>query len=172
VTLSATLEHKQGGNIYSRTISQTYFNGSAVETGFNNRERFIIPFSVVDNGDGSFSPNTTYIDYASNNIRAYWNQLNGYGETLIVDATYTKLRELTLTYNFSDKLVKNTPFSALSIGVFGRNLWIHTPDENTYIDPETNSFTSGNTNIGNLQGFEFGTLPNTSSYGANLRVKF
>jgi TonB-linked SusC/RagA family outer membrane protein len=167
---SALVEHSEGGVVYSRTAGQVYFNGSAVETTFNNRERFIIPFSVVDNGDGSFSPNTTPLDYASNAYRNYWNAINNFGEYLIVDASFTKLREATLSYTFSKRFLQNLPFENITLGLFGRNLWIHTPDENTYIDPEVNSFTGGNGNNGNLQGFEFGTLPSTSTYGVNIRV--
>ncbi len=170
ITASALVEHSEGGVVYSRTVSQTYFNGSAVETAFNDRERFIIPFSVVDNGGGEFVPNTTPLTYSSNNIRGYWNAINGYGEYLIVDATFTKLREATLSYAIPAKIMQRLPFERLSVGIYGRNLWIHTPDENTYIDPEVNSFTAGNGNAGNLQGFEFGTLPTTSTYGINLNV--
>jgi hypothetical protein len=167
---SALVEHSQGGVVYSRTVGQIYFNGSAAETAFNDRERFIIPFSVVDNGDGTFSPNTTPIDYASNNIRGYWNAINNFGEYLVIDASFTKLRELTLSYTLPQSMLSRLPVKGLTIGLFGRNLWIHTPDDNTYIDPEVNSFTAGNGNIGNLQGFEFGTLPSTSTYGINLRI--
>ncbi|MEL7118349.1 MAG: SusC/RagA family TonB-linked outer membrane protein [Bacteroidota bacterium] len=169
---SALVERSEGGVVYSRTVGQIYFNGSAAETAFNNRERFIVPFSVVDNGDGTFAPNTTAVDYASNNIRTYWNSINTFGEYLVVDASFTKLREVTFSYTLPNKLLAKLPFENVTIGLFGRNLWIHTPDDNTYIDPEVNSFTAGNGNIGNLQGFEFGTLPSTSTYGANLRLSF
>jgi TonB-linked SusC/RagA family outer membrane protein len=169
-TLSMTFDHKQGGQVYSRTAGQTYFNGTGVETAFNNRERFIIPNSVVDNGDGSYSPNTSVLTYSSNNIRQYWNVVNGFGETLIFDATYTKLRELALSYSLPSKLWVNSAIGSLTVSAFGRNLWIHTPKRNTFIDPEVNSFTSGNTNNGNLTGFEFGTTPSTSSYGMSVRL--
>ena len=168
--LSATVDHKQGGNVYSRTVGQVYFNGTASETAFNNRERFIIPNSVVDNGDGTFSPNTSVLTYSSNNIRQYWNVINGFGEYLIIDATFTKLRELSLSYDLPSKFWGSTPITNLNLSVWGRNLWIHTPDGNTFIDPEVNSFTAGNTNNGNLTGFEFGTTPSTSSYGLSLRL--
>ena len=172
ISLSATVDHKEGGKVYSRTKGQIYFNGAAEETAFNNREQFIVPFSVVDNGDGTFSPNTTPLTYASNNIRAYWNAINGFGEVLYIDATYTKLREMSLSYAIPNSLIDKTPFRNINVSVFGRNLWIHTPDENTYIDPEVNSFSGGNGNNGNLQGFEFGTVPSTSSYGASVRLSF
>ncbi|MCB0504181.1 MAG: SusC/RagA family TonB-linked outer membrane protein [Cyclobacteriaceae bacterium] len=169
-TLSATFDHKQGGNVYSRTAGSTYFNGTAVETAFNNRERFIVPFSVVDNGDGTYSPNTVPLTYASNNIRQYWNVINGFGEYLIFDGSYTKLRELSLSYDLSKSLLKPTPFTGVNVSIYGRNLWINTPKRNTFIDPEVNSFTSGNTNVGNLTGFEFGTTPSTSTYGVSVRL--
>jgi hypothetical protein len=172
LTLSATFEHKEGGNVYSRTAGQTYFNGTALETAFNNREQFVIPNSVVDNGDGTFSPNTTVLTYSSNNIRQYWNVINGFGDYLIFDGTYTKLREMSLTYSLPQSLLDTTPLGSVTVSVFGRNLWIHTPNENTFIDPEVNSFTAGNTNQGNLTGFEFGTTPSTSTYGASVRLTF
>lgn len=171
-TLSATIDHKEGGKVYSRTKGQTYFNGTSVETAFNNREQFIVPFSVVDNGDGTFSTNTTPLTYASNNIRGYWNAINGFGEVLIIDATYTKLREMSLSYVIPKSILGKTPFTSANVSIFGRNLWLHTPDTNTYIDPEVNSFSGGNGNNGNLQGFEFGTVPSTSSYGASVRLSF
>ncbi|REE02090.1 SusC/RagA family TonB-linked outer membrane protein [Marinoscillum furvescens] len=170
LTFSATIDHRQGGKVYSRTIGQIYFNGTAVETGFNNRERFIIPFSVVDDGEGNFVPNTSVLTYSSNNIRQYWNQINNYGEYLIIDGTFTKLREMTLSYRLPKALLAQVPFKEVNVSVFGRNLWIHTPDDNTYIDPEVNSFTGGNQNVGNLTGFEFGTVPSTSTYGIRLRI--
>ncbi len=171
-TFSATIDHKQGGKVYSRTKGQIYFNGTSVETAFNDREDFIVPFSVVDNGDGTFSPNTFPLTYSSNNIRAYWNGINNFGEVLYIDATYTKLREMSLSYNLPNSLMDKIFVRTATVSLYGRNLWIHTPDGNTYIDPEVNSFSAGNTNNGNLQGFEFGTVPSTSSYGASVRISF
>ncbi|WP_422361881.1 SusC/RagA family TonB-linked outer membrane protein [Reichenbachiella sp.] len=168
-SFSATVDHKSGGKVYSRTVGQIYFNGTAEETAFNNRERFIVP-GVVDNGDGTFSPNQTVLTYASNNIRQYWNTINGFGEYLIFDAGYTKLREMTLSYQLPAALLDKTFIRTASVSVYGRNLWIHTPDRNTYIDPEVNSFTSGNGNNGNLTGYEFGTTPSTSTYGMSVRI--
>lgn len=168
-SFSATVDHKEGGKVYSNTVSQIYFNGTATETAFNNRERFIVP-GVVDNGDGTFSPNTSVLTMASNNIRQYWNAINGFGEYLIFDASYTKLREMSLSYELPKALLDKTFIGTASVSIYGRNLWIHTPDRNTYIDPEVNSFTGGNTNNGNLTGYEFGTTPSTSTYGMSLRV--
>ena len=172
IRLSATVDHKQGGVVYSRTKGQIYFNGAAKETEFNNREAFIVPNSVVDNGDGTFSPNTSVLTYSSNNIRGYWNAINNFGEVLYIDATYTKLREVSLSYELPKTILDKVFINSASVSLFGRNLWIHTPDSNTYIDPEVNSFSAGNTNNGNLQGFEFGTTPSTSSYGASIRLSF
>jgi hypothetical protein len=59
------------------------------------------------------------------------------------------------------------PFTGLQVGLIGRNLWLKTADENTYSDPETSSFGTGNG-----QGYEYGSIPSVRSYGANIRVTF
>jgi hypothetical protein len=42
---------------------------------------------------------------------------------LVYDAGYIKLREASLTYNFSETLGK-LPFTTASLSIIGRNLWI------------------------------------------------
>lgn len=87
-------------------------------------------------------------------------------ETL-VDASYVKLREVSLSYRFPQKWISNTPFSAVQVGLIGRNLFLKTAKENTYSDPEASSFGTGN-----AQGYEYGSIPSLRSYGANLRITF
>ena len=43
VTASALVEHSQGGVVYSRTVNQIYFNGSAVETAFQQSRAIYHP---------------------------------------------------------------------------------------------------------------------------------
>ena len=159
---SVVFDTKQGGKFYSRTRSTMRFAGTAPETLYNDRQPFIIPNSVVET-NGEYSPNTTPI--TNNTLYSYWGNLPE--ETNIIDASYVKLRELSLTYSLPTGLIDGTPFGNIEIGVSGRNLLLWTPDENTYVDPEVNTF--GN---GNLQGFDFSGSPSTRSYGANLRVTF
>jgi hypothetical protein len=74
---------------------------------------------------------------------------------------------VSLSYRLPAALTEKTFLGAVEIGVSGRNLMLWTPDENTYIDPEMNSF--GN---GNLQGFDYSGSPSTRTWGANIRLTF
>jgi hypothetical protein len=85
-------------------------------------------------------------------------------EPFIYDASFIKLRELTLSYSLNKRLIATTPFTDVSFSLFGRNLWTFyskTPN----IDPESNY------NNGNGQGFEYGSLPSRRTYGFSVSVK-
>ena len=78
------------------------------------------------------------------------------------DASFVKLREMRLDYSLPGDMVDGTPFSNVSIGVFGRNLAIlHKNAPN--IDPEVA------TSASNVQGFEGGQLPAERTIGVNVK---
>jgi TonB-linked SusC/RagA family outer membrane protein len=163
LSLTVVFDTKQGGSIYSNTRSLQRFAGTAPETLINDRQPFIVPNSVVQTGDGTYAPNTTpttAYDYFS-------TIYSGSPGTNIIDASYTKLREVSLSYSLPSKWLAKSPFGMLSLGITGRNLLLWTAKENTYVDPETSNF--GN---GNVQGFDFTGSPSLRSYGANIRVTF
>ncbi|QIX60724.1 SusC/RagA family TonB-linked outer membrane protein [Hymenobacter sp. BT18] len=158
--LSLVFDTKQGGEMYSRTRDIQWFVGTDPLTLYNNRQPFVVPNSVVQLGDGSYAPNTTPVA-----VYDYWGQAPT--GTAIIDASYVKFREASLSYSIPTKWLNKTPFGSLSLGVTGRNLYLWTAKENTYVDPESNNF--GN---GNVQGFDFTGSPSTRSFGANLKVTF
>ena len=165
LSLTVVVDTKQGGSMYSRTRATQRFAGTAPETLINDRQPFIVPNSVIQLADGSYVPNTTPTDAYS-----YFGALEGPSGapgTDIIDASYTKLREVALSYTLPTKWLTKTPFGSLSVGITGRNLLLWTAKENTYVDPEINNF--GN---GNVQGFDFTGSPSLRSYGANIRVSF
>ncbi|WP_324756678.1 SusC/RagA family TonB-linked outer membrane protein [Sphingobacterium thalpophilum] len=158
-----------GGKFFSQTYKVGMYAGILDKTAANNiRETGVVldgvKGNVVFHSDGSYDvtdiqPNTT-------NITAQqWarNEYNGPTTFSIFDATYVKLREVTLGYNFNfanSKVVKN-----MGVNVYGRNLWnIYTKSK--YIDPE---FTSSG---GNVQGIEGGNIPLPITYGFNVNFKF
>jgi hypothetical protein len=83
----------------------------------------------------------------------------------IYDASNVRLREVVFGYNIPNKVWGKFPVRNVFFGLVGRNLWLissHIPG----IDPES-SFTTTN-----AQGWENGSYPSTTSYGANLRIEF
>jgi TonB-linked SusC/RagA family outer membrane protein len=165
-TLTALLDGRKGGVFFSRTKTLQAFVGTDPKTLYNDREPFVVPNSaVLDPASGKYIENTT-VKVA--NVINYWTTYvsNNAMENL-VDASFLKLREVTLTYAFPKSMIQKLPFSGLQVGLIGRNLWLRTADENTYSDPETSSFGTGNG-----QGYEYGSIPSVRSYGANIRVTF
>ncbi len=97
--------------------------------------------------------------------QSYYKSFRTIDEANIFDASYVKLREITLSYNLPAQLVQKIGLTGASISLAGRNLLIlhkNVPD----IDPET-AF-----NTGNAQGLESLSLPTTRNYGFNIILKF
>tara|TARA_R110002049_G_scaffold30_2_gene182 strand:- start:10079 stop:13261 length:3183 start_codon:yes stop_codon:yes gene_type:complete len=123
---------------------------------------------VVENGT-DVGGNTIY---KTNDIfvdpRDYWgNVANAHIiQPFIYDASYVKLREVSVSYTLRTETLKKFKFiNALTFSVIGRNLWlIHSNVPN--IDPESTY------SISNGQGYEYGSLPQRKSFGFNLTAKF
>ncbi|WP_298484221.1 SusC/RagA family TonB-linked outer membrane protein [uncultured Maribacter sp.] len=162
---------KKGGLFASQTKYNTNFNGTNVNTTVYNREPFIFPNSVIDNGDGTFGENIVAITEQD-----YFTNYDAPVSTQLIDASYVKLREMELSYTFSESLLKNTFFTNARLSLFGKNLMYWLPDENKYADPEVNGIstsTSGTTSTtGNAQGIETTQTPSSRSIGVNLQLSF
>ena len=95
----------------------------------------------------------------------------------LVDASFVKLRQVRLGYNFDSDKLSNTPFTSIDIALIGTNLAIlsETTDWGDYrgaktpgLDPsELGSGWSG----GNYAS-EGGQLPSARSFGLNVALKF
>lgn len=172
VSLSADLDIRKGGVMYSKTKNSMYFTGNAIQTAYNDRNPFIIPNSVnkIENPDGSVSyvENTTPVS-ASSICDYYYGQTGGIqGEIDMIDKSYIKLRSVVLSWNLPKKWLAKTPLQGVRLSAYGNNLFIWTPSSNTFIDPETTSF--GNDLAGNYG--EFSSNPTSRNFGINLNVKF
>lgn len=163
-SLSFLFDARKGGVFYSRTRSLQEFLGTDPRTTYNDRDPFVIPGSVIQMPDGKFEPNTTPVQ----NADIYWYGFSSpTAMEQLIDASFIKLREASLSYRLPREWFKKLKISGVTVGFTGRNLWLWTPKENTYSDPEASSFGTGN-----LQGYEYGTIPSIRNYGANIRVVF
>ena len=166
-SLSANMDYRKGGLMYSRTKDIQYFTGNAMQTAYNDRNPWIIPNTVVSDGNGGYVENTTPL--TPTQIYNFWN--NG-GEELdaafLVDKTYLKLRSVVFTWDLPKKWLSKTFLQGVSLSVFGNNLFVWTPKSQTFIDPETTSF--GNDLEGNYG--EYSTNPSSRKYGFNVNIKF
>lgn len=153
-------DYKNGGVLYSRTKDLVEFLGSGATTTINNREDYVIPNSVNMVG-GVAVANTTAVNVQD------WMTVQSDAENNMVNASYFKLREISLYYTVPVSSRFNKYVKGIDIGVFGNNLAVWTPSENKYVDPEINSYGTGN-----IQGVDFSNIPSVRSIGANIKLTF
>ncbi len=89
----------------------------------------------------------------------------GIGEMNIYDASWIRLRELSLGFDIPKSKMENSPFEGIGITLTGRNLWLSTKYPG--VDPETNL-----TGDSNGFGLDYFNMPNTKSYVASVKFTF
>jgi len=171
--LGVSLDWKQGGEFYSYTKRLSHFVGNGIETVYNDRQPFIVPNSVNEQVDATtgavtYTENTTPI--AWDKVTSFYNTSNNPGieQTHVIDKTFVRLREINLNYDFPSAVSKNMGLNKITLGVYARNLFMWTPGENPYTDPETGTYGTG---VGSDFG-EFGTNPSQRSVGGVLKLSF
>jgi hypothetical protein len=82
------------------------------------------------------------------------------------DASYLRLKNISLGYNFSSAVARKILAKQLRIHVSAQNLLTFT--HYTGYDPEVNTF--GQNNL--LQGIDFGAYPSSKTFLAGLNVTF
>ncbi len=168
-SLSAALDVRYGGTMFSRTKNLMQFTGNGIVTTYNDRNPFIVPNSVQAT-DGGYIENDVPVKMTDGSMQDYYDKY-GYGNmglAYLVDRTYAKLRNITLSYNIPRKWINRTPLSDVSLSVFCNNAFIWTAEDNYYVDPE--SSTTGT----DLEG-QFGELyvnPANRIYGFNLKITY
>jgi TonB-linked SusC/RagA family outer membrane protein len=163
LSLMATLDYRVGGHIYSNTKDYMHWTGSSPESILNDRNPFIIPNSVVENADGTFDENTVAI--APTEWHTFYSNGGMQGEDYaIIDRSYLKLRDVSLTYELPRSLTDRLNINNVRLSFNVSNILLWTPAENPYIDPETTTF--GN-DIDAKFG-EFGANPSNEYYTFGL----
>jgi TonB-linked SusC/RagA family outer membrane protein len=101
--------------------------------------------------------------------QSYYSNYWGMEEPSVIDGSYIKLREATLSYRLPSKVLRNTFLQSATLSLVGRNLamlWVH-ESNHVGIDPET-GYGTGLSGLG-LEQFQ---LPPTRSLGVKLGLKF
>jgi TonB-linked SusC/RagA family outer membrane protein len=160
--LSTLVDAKVGGDVHSMTYAWGRYAGT-LEESLIGRETGVVGNGVKSDGAGGFVKNDVVVGAKAFNQYSYGNTIE---ESAIFDATYVKLRSMTLGYSLPSKWLRNSAVSGVKFSVVARNLAI-LYKKAPHIDPET-GFSSGN----GEQGQEFGQIPSARSYGFNVNVKF
>jgi len=175
ISLMLSFDGRLGGLQYSTVNQKMAWGGTALSTVNQYRvdanagkSTFVAQGVVVTSGNATYdshgnlisdtrtyAPNTTAVNYI-----AYMESTNGdpyQNNYFYYSGTYLKLREVSLTYTFSKKMLsKQKAFKSASISLVGNNLLLFSKLPNADPDPGSDSYET----------------PSTRSIGFNFNLKF
>lgn len=162
-SLSFLFDAQVGGVAYSLTQGKMAVQGKTKST-LPGRENGIVGTGVVDNGDGTYSPNTVAVYDMSSYYDQHFGVSNVEGSVFTTD--FIKLRELRFDYTLKSSLVQKMKLQKVAVGLYGRDLFIWSKWPG--FDPEFGTLSGAEIS----RGFEIGQFPSTKTYGVNLSVAF
>jgi TonB-linked SusC/RagA family outer membrane protein len=172
-SLAAVFEYRGGYSRYNSIGFNMDWSGMGARTAEYNRQRFVFPNSVYQDGSGKWVNNTSVmISENGNGNGGFWtDQTENLGVTsnYVSNGAFWKLRELSLTYNLSPKIAQATKvIKSASISAVGRNLLIWVPKTNLYTDPDYSDAGNNSNGIG-LTGYQ---PPPSRYFGGNISINF
>lgn len=106
-----------------------------------------------------FASNTT-----TTQVQDYVSKYYGISEANLMSKTYSKLREVTLSYDMPSSMFKNLGISKLTVSLVGRNLYYFYADEKFKdVDIDQYNYTTSSTGL---------QSPTTRRFGFNINVVF
>ncbi len=172
--LAALFDTSQGNDLAQRTRFITTFFGTHGDTGntitlteeLTNYDGDVFPVgSVVRGNVGNFGGGNVLLD------EDYYTSLYGFGdgklnEFAVEDGSWTRLRELSLSYTFnSEKFKKATGLQSIELTASGRNLVIWT--DVVGIDPDINQF-----GVGRAKGLDYFSNPGSRTYAFGIKFNY
>lgn len=171
LSLSFLIDIQHGGDVYSFDAAYGYATGLYDFTaGLNDLGNPVR--NTLENGGGVIlggvksdgTPNDIRIE-TNNFDNNPWGYINAPEAGQIFDASFVKLRNLTLSYDLPESIIQNTFIRKFTLSAIGRNLWIIHKNM-PYSDPEAGL------SAGNIQGMQNGAYPAIREIGASVRIQF
>ena len=167
IHLDFLIDFKAGGDIYSGSNVRFVGNGRHKMTveqtsglGFESQGRESLTVTGVD-PEGN--PMTKTLD--ATEIPGFWGAYQQLSDRFIYDASFIKLRQVSLGYSLPRSILSNTPVQSVRLSFVARNLALLFSNlEN--VDPESNY------NNTNAQGFDYFGVPQTRTFGFNIKATF
>ncbi|NVK53687.1 MAG: SusC/RagA family TonB-linked outer membrane protein [Flavobacteriaceae bacterium] len=178
--LGFDIDFQKGGKIFSVTRMFNNYSGLGIETVGNNAAGN--PVRDPISGSAGFWHSTKVSDANADTggvliegvdmttgadaayyvePQLYWGRLFALHERWLYDASYVKLRTIRFDYTFDKKMIENTPFSDINIGLFANNVWmIHSAIPGLDPSEAESLWTEG------------GQSPNVRTAGINVKLTF
>lgn len=166
LSLSFLLDGRIGGDVANITGRSLYSNGqNALLVPYRNRK--VVFKGVVDNGDGTYSPNTTPVILDQTTFNNY---IYNVSSNFIEDGSYLRMSYVTLAYDFTNlmkRLGSSNPIKGLKCSLTGRNLFLLT--KYTGADPQVMPSASNGTGSMGIDNY---SVPSLRSFNFNVNVTF
>lgn len=166
LSLSFLLDGRIGGDVANITGRSLYSNGqNALLVPYRNRK--VVFKGVVDNGDGTYRPNTTPVILDQTTFNNY---IYNVSSNFIEDGSYLRMSYVTLAYDFSNlmkRLGSSNPIKSLKCSLTGRNLFLLT--KYTGADPQVMPSASNGTGSMGIDNY---SVPSLRSFNFNVNVTF
>ncbi len=155
INISAQIDWKQGGKMYSGTNRLMDLYGTSKRTE-NRTDPFVVKGVKADG---------TVNDIATKDYQGYYYILGDIPKSAIYETSFVKIRELSVTFSIPKKYIAPLKLQRAAIGFVTRNILLWSPLPN--FDPEASQ------GQGNMAGgMDYMSLPQTTSYGFNLNLTF
>jgi TonB-linked SusC/RagA family outer membrane protein len=173
IRLNMLFDGRVKGLIWSQTIRKMYWGGSHPETVSSYRDDqlagkatyvgdgvVVTGGEVIYDAEGNIASDTR--TYEPNAKPVYWSDWCQYyyhdvsDEAVTYDASFIKLREVTLTFDVPARWTSKMKIAKASVSLIGRNIWMGSYIR--YIDPDTGT--------DNLQ------TPSSRNLGFNINLIF
>lgn len=184
VSLSFLFDGRFGGITYDAYERDLWRSGSHPDAIHPEREQsniayanggdartMLIPGVKIVSGELSYDPQGNIVSdtrvFAPNDIKAEYqtwaSSYKGAWDNVLIDKTFIKLREITLSYNLPTKWLENSFINNASVSLVGRNLIYWAKDEDTFSDMDTYSLSTGDAGL---------QMPAHRTYGFNINLQF
>ena len=159
-SLAFMWEWKKGGDVIDITRNYSIGNGQLEETLGRNQQ--VVFDGVTESGE----ENTTPVEVTALSFYRNGNRYRFAPEVYLQDASWIRLRNISLSFDLPTKWVESTAFTGARLTLNANNIYLNTPFRGW--DPESNYF-GPNSNIYGYLGMR---TPQTKSYGFKLNLSF
>ena len=188
LSVNLLFETSQGNEAWNGTRGALIFFGRAKETSVEttlseeqantmllyNGATVAAQYPYLQNDDGSFTVRGKIEDFGGGEVfldENWWrfglgNSFTGPDDTTIEDASWFRLRELTVSYTLGKNLLKMNWLENATLSFTGRNLLLWT--DYTGNDPDTNLTGSGLNGL----GLDYFQNPSSRTYKIGLNLTF
>ena len=166
LSLSFLFDGRVGGDVVNITGRSLVSNGMDARLA-KYRNHKVVFNGVVDNGDGTYSKNTTPVILDQQTVNNYVYNVSS---NFIEDGSYIRLSYVTLAYDFSDlmkRLGSKNPVKGLKCSLTGRNLFLLTKYSGA--DPQVMPSAANGTGAMGIDNY---SVPSLRSFNFNLNVTF